>query len=226
MDADAALGVHEEAAPHPGGGGGVDAGDEHLVGEGVGAGQDGLLLAVAGGRLDDVEDQLGAQVGEVAGDLREPGVVADGQADAAVLAHLEDDELGAGRDPLVGAPGADLAVRGHPAALGRVHRGGVVDVPVRAPLVQAARGEPDTEVTGELAEPPVEGAVERLGQFLGGRSVLAGDGAGGGRGEVELGVDVQAYCRPLPRQSLQTGGEGVEVPGRGRGGLDEREREG
>lgn len=48
--------------------------------------------AVGGGGHDRVEDHFGAHPGQVAGDLREPGVVADREADPAGPGQVEDDE--------------------------------------------------------------------------------------------------------------------------------------
>src|SRR5690606_23843198 len=77
----AAFGVDDEAHATTDGAGAIDAHREGLVGDGVGSCQHHLLFTVGRGGLHDVDDDVGTHPGKVTRDFREPGVVADGQAD-------------------------------------------------------------------------------------------------------------------------------------------------
>ncbi len=114
------LGVHDEAAPDTVRRRRVEAGHEHLVHDRVGLREHDFLGAVDGGRAHQVQYEVGALPRQVAGDFGEPGVVADRQAHASVVLHVEDHEAAAGRGGLVGPPREDLAVLRDPFARGRV----------------------------------------------------------------------------------------------------------
>src|SRR3954462_6777674 len=150
--ADVAFGVHDHAAPQRHRRRGVDADDVDLVGDGVGAGQHELGVAVARGRQRGLQHHLRAGPRQRAEDLGEGAVVADGQADAADAGDVEGREAGAGHRLLVGLPREALAVIRHQLAVGREHDGGVVHA-VGVALVQRAGHQPQLGPAGQRAEP-------------------------------------------------------------------------
>ena len=161
-----ALRVHDDALALAGGAGAVDADHKDLVDDGVGLGEDQFLFAVRGGGFDDVEDHLGAHPGELAGDLGEPGVVADVQAHPADAGQVHGGELVAGVVGLERAPGEDLPVVAGELPFRGQDQLGVEQLPFRAAFADAAGDQPDVEVFGELLELFDPGAVQRFGTCL------------------------------------------------------------
>ena len=91
-DPHVSLGVDDEAAPERRRRGRVDVDHVELVEDRVRARGDQLGAAVAGRGQGRVQDDLGAEPGELAKRLREEAVVADRQADRADIRDLEGDE--------------------------------------------------------------------------------------------------------------------------------------
>ena len=156
-----ALGIDEDAAAHPDRAGAVHAHREGLVDDGVGPGQHELLRAVGGCGLDDVEHGLRAHPAEMAGDLGEPGVVADREAEAPDAVDVEDDEAVARVVWLVRPPREDLAVARDQFAGRGEDEGRVEEFAVRSELAHAAGDEPDAGLPGDRAECGYEWPVER-----------------------------------------------------------------
>jgi hypothetical protein len=129
-----------------------------------------------------VQDRLGAAEREAPGDLGEPDVVADAEAERADPWQLEHARLAPGHDALVRRPREQLAVAGDQLALGTQDHRRVVDG-VAVALVQGAGDQPDAAALGQRGE------------------------ALGGRPGDRLGDPLH----PVPRRRLGEAGDGVQA---------------
>ena len=184
--------------PFAGGTRAVDADHEDLVHDGVGLGEHQFLPAVRGGGLDDVEDHLGAHPGELAGDFREPRVVADVQAHPADAGEVHGGEPVAGIVGLEWPPREDLPVVAGQLPLRGKDQLGVEQLALRAALADAARDQPDAQVRGKLPELLDPGTIQRLGRGLKRFRALL----------VRLGIPEQVQLRKDHQFAVRLDGEG------------------
>ena len=158
-----AGGADEDRTPHPAGAKPVDVDPIALV---LGRGRPAhgeLDIAVEGIGQSRMQDDLRAHGGQGPRRLGKPHVVADRDAEAPDVRHVEDDELAAGRGrQFIGAEGKHLPVAGDHLAAGVDHRGRVEDPPLLL-LEEGAGQKPDAVTRGHR----LEGGLGRARQGLG-----------------------------------------------------------
>ena len=190
-----AFGADQQAIAAPHRPRAIEREQRDLVGDRGGAREDYLLGAVGRGGLDEVDHEIGAHPRDLAGGFGEPGVIADGQANAGAFApilagHVEDHPLIARIIRLARAPREDLAIGGQHLAQGAIDARGVEEFALGASLAQGAGDQRDAQFGGEGGERPIQRAAQGLGRGAQG-GVGLGDVGVGAVKEMQFGKDHQ-----------------------------------